>query len=73
MNKVFLVQGRKEDIALLKACYRILLPECEVDILLKSDFPKEETGKNTTLDDCRNSGRIIKDPLKIRMRAPHTH
>lgn len=30
MDKIILVDGRFEDVALLKACFRVLFPECEI-------------------------------------------
>lgn len=73
MNKVFVVQGREEDIALLKACYRMLLPDCDVSILSKPDTPIEETDENSTPDRSKNSGRMLTDPFKMSVTPPHTH
>lgn len=42
MDRVIFVDGRFEDIALLKACFRILFPECEIHTVSREEDLLEE-------------------------------
>jgi len=44
MDKIILVNGRSEDVALLKACFRVLFPECEIQAVTgEKGSPGERT------------------------------
>ncbi|MBN2126735.1 MAG: hypothetical protein JW821_20715 [Deltaproteobacteria bacterium] len=50
MEKILIANGRAQDIALLRACCRVLFPECEIRILAKREGETERQGEDEGLE-----------------------